>query len=60
MLNWTNGPQALAASSQIPTLSLEQMKQVSGAGFLLTEAVSPPGFLLTEAVSPPPGFLLTE
>lgn len=54
MLNWTSGPKALAASSQIPTLSLEQMKQVSGAGFLLTEAVSPPpGFLLTEAVSPP-------
>jgi hypothetical protein len=58
MFNWTREQAPAAKAAGIPVLSLEEMKQVSGAGFLLTEdsfLVTEDGFLLTED-----GFLLTE
>ncbi|HRD96549.1 MAG TPA: hypothetical protein PLA97_09150 [Rubrivivax sp.] len=51
MFDWTREQAPVAKAAGIPVLSQEEMKQVSGAGFLLTED----GFLLTED-----GFLLTE
>jgi hypothetical protein len=51
MFNWTREPASVAKARSIPVLSQEEMKQVSGASFLLTED----SFLLTED-----SFLLTE
>ena len=51
----------VAETPSIPVLSQEEVKQVSGAGFLLTEqSARPLGFWLTEQSVRPMGFLLTE
>lgn len=52
MLNWIREKAPAAQAHSIPVLSQEQLTQVSGAGFMLTEQ---DGFMLTED-----GFMLTE
>lgn len=51
MFNWIREQAPAAEAHSIPVLSQEQLTQVSGAGFMLTED----GFMLTED-----GFMLTE
>ena len=51
MFDWTREQAPLAKAAGIPVLSQEQMKQVSGAGFILAED----GFILAED-----GFILAE
>jgi hypothetical protein len=60
MFNWNRERAPVAKVASIPTLSLEETKQVSGAGFLLVER-RPAGFLLVEQSRPQPAsFLLVE
>jgi hypothetical protein len=62
MFDWNrkNAPEAEAPS--IPMLSLEEMKQVSGAGFILAEDSAPmPGVaMLAREQARPMGFILSE
>ncbi len=65
MFNWTHEviavkAQTAQAVASIPTLGLEDMKHVSGGGFILSEAALPTlGFILSESETTL-GFILSE
>ncbi len=48
-----------AQRTEIPLIKPDQLAQVAGGGFILSESVQPNGFILSESVKPN-GFILSE
>mgnify|MGYP003382602123 CR=1 FL=1 len=61
MFNWIREQAPVAKGHSLPVLSREELKQVSGAGIMLTEdARRRQGIMLTEDARRPQGIMLTE